>query len=57
MLVATIKERHATGGLSLGLPDNAHTVLAATNKCLAQSNKSRTLGEATKELERHEYQP
>jgi hypothetical protein len=26
MLVATIKEDHATGGLSLGLQDNAHTV-------------------------------
>jgi len=25
-----------------------HTVMAATNKCLAQSNKSRTGGKATK---------
>ena len=48
MLAATIKEGHKTGGLSLGLPDNAHTVLAATNKCLAQSNKSRTGAKATK---------
>src|SRR5262249_55480445 len=38
MLVATINECHATGGLSLwDFPDNA--TLAAMNKCLAQNNK------------------
>ena len=30
---------------------SCHTVLAATNKCLAQSNKSRTGCEATKKRE------
>jgi hypothetical protein len=32
-------------------------IVAATNKYLAQSNKSRTGGEATKKRDKHEYEP